>query len=356
MAKRTTVIIPAAGKSSRFPDMRPKWLLTHPSGKLMLELAVNPFIDMDYDIVLATTEEFSTKYEVPIILQQLFGDRIRLVEIPYQTSGPVETIAYALNAVGLTDSPIIVKDVDNYINVPKEKLKYENFCVGVDVSEIQVDRLVNKSFLLSDSNDIIQDIVEKKIVSNIIGVGVYGFASANMFLKQAEKLKASGHEGEMFVSHLISSLIFEKIVFMYLKADAYKDWGTIYEWTREANSFQSLFCDFDGVLVKNKGKFGSNNWFNHYDEPIEENLKQLIQLEQNGATVIITTARPTSEEDYIREFLHKQGLQKFHLVCGLPHSRRLIINDFSNTNPYPSAIAINVERNGLLKNILTHNI
>ena len=37
MSKETTLIIPAAGKSSRYPNMKPKWLLSHPTGKLMIE-------------------------------------------------------------------------------------------------------------------------------------------------------------------------------------------------------------------------------------------------------------------------------------------------------------------------------
>ena len=32
-----TLILPVPGRSSRFPGMRPKWLLTMPDGKLMLE-------------------------------------------------------------------------------------------------------------------------------------------------------------------------------------------------------------------------------------------------------------------------------------------------------------------------------
>ena len=35
-----TLILPAAGKSSRFPGMRPKWLLTHPNGNLMIVEAI----------------------------------------------------------------------------------------------------------------------------------------------------------------------------------------------------------------------------------------------------------------------------------------------------------------------------
>ena len=29
------LIVPMAGKSSRFPEMRPKWMLTHPNGRFM---------------------------------------------------------------------------------------------------------------------------------------------------------------------------------------------------------------------------------------------------------------------------------------------------------------------------------
>ena len=31
------LILPVAGKSSRYPGMRPKWLLTFPNGQLMIE-------------------------------------------------------------------------------------------------------------------------------------------------------------------------------------------------------------------------------------------------------------------------------------------------------------------------------
>ena len=35
------LIVPVAGKSSRYPGMRPKWLLTMPDGKLMIEKSLS---------------------------------------------------------------------------------------------------------------------------------------------------------------------------------------------------------------------------------------------------------------------------------------------------------------------------
>ncbi len=37
----STLIIPCAGQSSRYPNLRPKWMLTHPDGELMIEKVIN---------------------------------------------------------------------------------------------------------------------------------------------------------------------------------------------------------------------------------------------------------------------------------------------------------------------------
>ena len=35
------LIVPVAGNSSRFPHVKPKWLLTHPNGNLMFHEAIS---------------------------------------------------------------------------------------------------------------------------------------------------------------------------------------------------------------------------------------------------------------------------------------------------------------------------
>lgn len=37
------LVVPAAGESSRYPNIRPKWLLTMPDGKLMIEKSLSFF-------------------------------------------------------------------------------------------------------------------------------------------------------------------------------------------------------------------------------------------------------------------------------------------------------------------------
>ena len=43
--------------------------------------------------------------------------------------------------------------------------------------------------------------------------------------------------------------------------------------------------------------------------------------------------------------LKNLGFKDYQLISGLNNSARVLINDFNQFNPYPRAIAINIERN-----------
>jgi hypothetical protein len=88
-------------------------------------------------------------------------------------------------------------------------------------------------------------------------------------------------ENEIFVSHIVYSMLIGGSVFKYVDSTDFKDWGTMKEWTDVMNNHQTIFCDYDGVIVKNKGKFGVTNWYNSDDEPIEENIKTIKELNIN---------------------------------------------------------------------------
>ena len=50
-------------------------------------------------------------------------------------------------------------------------------------------------------------------------------------------------------------------------------------------------------------------------------------------------------QDITLSELNEKGILYDELVMGLPHCKRVIINDFANSNPYPSCEAINISRN-----------
>jgi len=63
-----TLIIPCAGKSSRYPGIKPKWMFTHPDGKIMLEKSVTPFLKNKKikKKIITITKEIEKKFQVDV--------------------------------------------------------------------------------------------------------------------------------------------------------------------------------------------------------------------------------------------------------------------------------------------------
>ena len=130
--------------------------------------------------------------------------------------------------------------------------------------------------------------------------------------------------------------------FKYCKAENYVDWGTLREFRNWQRKTITLFCDFDGCLIKNGSKFGK---LGYNTVPIHENLVSLKKLyKKNNLKLIVVTSRPRSQAQFIKSILEKYDLMNVDIITDLPHGKRILINDFSNTNPYPSATAVNVVR------------
>jgi hypothetical protein len=79
--------------------------------------------------------------------------------------------------------------------------------------------------------------------------------------------------------------------------------------------------------------------------PLSENLAKIKELINRGSTIIFTTARPSKYHAEIEKMLRSLDFTDFQLLTGLPNTKRILINDYNEANPYPRAIAINLKRN-----------
>ena len=60
-----TLLLPVAGQSARYPGMRPKWLLTMPNGKLMIEQSISKLNCNKFDkIYVIALKEHLDKYVI----------------------------------------------------------------------------------------------------------------------------------------------------------------------------------------------------------------------------------------------------------------------------------------------------
>lgn len=349
-----TLIIPCAGKSSRFPNMKPKWMLTHPDGKLMIEKSLEGMnLDVVERIIITIVKPHDEKYEASLILSQVFehNPKVEICILEDFTSSASETIYLTLNKMKVT-GPFIIKDSDNCVKFQIPKI-LKNSVVGYDLSlHKDISNIPGKSFLIVNEQNIIQDIIEKQIVSKFICLGVYIFKDTEEFVNSYEALKQKEVMGEMYISHVISYMLTkENTIFTAIMADDYEDWGTLEEWKQTQKRYRTYFIDVDGIILKNCGKYGKINWSNN-EVMLDDNVKQIVKLQNNCAQIVITTSRTEEYRKNLEKMLNYAGIKPYAILMGMNHAARVVINDFAPTNPYPSALAITLPRNCDIKEYL----
>jgi len=331
------ILVPAAGLSTRYPNMRPKYLLYDFKSDIMVKNAVQQFIGTDHRITIGILQEHAERYDSVEHIQHSIPN-VNVIVLPEQTKGPADTIYQMLKWFDQDDFEFLVKDCDSFFTHDIPSGNY--VCVSNIAQHDILRKLSSKSFVKYNDQDIITDIIEKKVVSDTFCVGGYKFESAMEFKKTFRKL--SSKVDEIFVSHVIQDMIMNGKTFSMSPVRDYIDVGTIQEWT-EFNDKPVVFCDIDGTLIQSQGRFGKHTYF---DDPIplENNFKIIKDMYDRGAQIIFTTARETQYHDVTQAMLKKLGFDDCLLISGINVSSRILINDYNDANPYPRAIAYNVKR------------
>ena len=261
-----------------------------------------------------------------------------IVLLPEQTESQSETVYTFLSGYDL-DGFIFIKDSDGFYRCDVEE---RNQVAYFDLNDMDDINARTKSYVDLDVNNVVTNIVEKKVISSTFSSGGYGFADAKEFCKTFEKLQDM--DGECYISHIIFEMMLSGSTFYGTKTTDFKDWGTLDAWNKYKSQYKCLFVDIDGTLITN-----SSHHFTPYTgsgEPIEDNIDLLAELHEQGrAKIILTTSRPERLRQLTIQELQTKGIPFDQLVMGLPHCQRIVINDFARSNPYPSCSAINIPRN-----------
>jgi hypothetical protein len=329
------IIMPAAGLSTRFPNMRPKYTLTTFDGKMMFEKAIAPFVGV-HPITIGVLAENEAKHPISSYVQQEYGDAVKILILPNRTAGPADTVYQMLKQLDFNEQEILIKDCDSFFNHQYQEGNY--VCLSSIADHDVLRRLASKSFVVSNNQGIITSVVEKQVVSDKFCVGGYKFESADLFVQAFEQLQQANVK-EIFVSHIIEECLDNNVIFKESIVTDYVDVGTADEWF-DYNDQSVIFCDIDGTIIKAQSKHA-------YDEepiPLEKNITRLQHLLAQGSEIIFTTARPRKFHDKIIEMLVALGFKNFQLISGLPNTKRILINDYNEANPYPRAMAVNIKR------------
>ena len=331
------IIVPAAGLSTRFPGTRPKFTLTDYEGKSMLYRSLLPYLGK-FSITVGILEIHEKEYDISNFIRSELGDQVRIVILPNPTQGPAHTVYEIIKRRNLSENTsILIKDCDSFFD---HEILDGNYIVVTKIKKNSVlKQLAAKSFVISNDQGIVTDIIEKDVVSDTFCIGGYKFNRVKTFLQGYERLSANIRE--VFISHVIQNAILDKEIFIECVADNYVDVGTLDEWWDYNKDRSTIFCDIDGTIIHAQPKY------RYHEDPVklENNIQRLLELAEQGNDIIFTTARPKSAHEVTESMLKKLGFKNFVLISGLQNAKRILINDFNNANPYPRAISINLKRN-----------
>lgn len=337
------LIIPAAGKSSRFPGLRPKWMLVHPNGNLMVTEAIRLLNLGDVDkIFLVILREHVEKYQCVDGIKKAFQnigrlDKLQIVVLDEATRHQPETVARAIVQAQIS-GPICIKDSDNIFRCD---IAPRNAVAVYDLNKMRLVNPSNKSYVTLDEHQQINNIIEKQVISPLFCTGGYSFRESREFLQYYEKLK--DHEN-LYISHIIYKMLLDGHFFEPMHVSEYEDWGTLRDWDAYKSRYSTIFIDLDGVLVENSGEYLAPLWGETH--AIAENVAVINRLYESGKVrIIITTTRKEAYRDVTLQQLVREGIKYHDIIFNLHHSKRIIINDYTKSNPYKSCDAINIKRN-----------
>ena len=332
------VIMPAAGFSTRFPGMRPKYTLTDFGGVMMWQRAAERLLEQGHRVNIGVLQHESVT-PISDLARQKYGDQIRVIVLNQPTQGPAHTVMEIIDRSGIdVNDAILIKDCDSFFDHQSDDANY--VCVSNIADHELLRQLGKKSFVVSNDQGIITNIVEKQVVSHLFCVGGYAFRRAQIFIDSFRNLE-NFHDHEIFVSHVIEQAMYQGEVFSVKTVQDYVDVGTAEEWWRYKDlGRDTIFCDIDGTIVEAQLP-------QHRDQPpraLQKNVDRLLELQAQGAEIIFVTGRKSEHDIYTRKLLDDLGFVGCRLISGLPNTRRVLINDYNTANPYPRAVAINIRR------------
>ena len=342
MAEHRTLLLPCAGRSSRYPGVRPKWMLTLPEGEIALERAAASVPANAYDrIVIAVRADHEERYGCKALLARVFGSGVEVIVLPHETRGPADTVAQMI-ARAHVDGAIAIKDADSFF--APAPLPDASF---VSVSDVRrspnMSNVGAKSFAVINGEGLVVQMIEKSLASNHVCVGLYGFSDVERFLSAFDAIAQANAQGEIFISHVMNRAIADGLIVRPHAVEGLIDVGTLEDWRRHTRARGTIVTDIDGVVFRNHSRYFAPLW-DEPDEPIAANIATLRSWEEDGAQLVFMTARPERHRARTEAALRQNGLTPHALIMDCRHGRRFLVNDHAGTNPYPSAVAVSLER------------
>jgi NDP-sugar pyrophosphorylase family protein len=334
------IIVPCGGRSSRYPNMPPKWILPDHKGIPMVVRAVEQIECSPKDIVITILREHEDRFNARKGLSDAFGHDVTCLVLDEPTRSQSETVAVTLDALGI-DEPFLVKDSDNSFSLANVD-ETENYVSVASLNDFDAINPRNKSYVTIDQEDFITGIREKRVISDLFSVGGYFFRSPDRFLQAFETLRSTPNVDahEIYISEVISYLLMQGDLFKVKKAIKYQDWGTVHEWRRKLEERRLYFVNIDGFLFQR----GSSHFSPTFDEVAGNDgaISAICKLCEAGHRVIYLSIRPQELEAMTLAALKNAGLPEGKLLMECDIGQWMLVTSPEPSIPLSTSVALEI--------------
>ncbi|MBA7465740.1 hypothetical protein ES707_00910 [subsurface metagenome] len=335
------IIVPCAGRSSRFPNMPPKWMLPDHDGVPMVVKAVEGLgIPVD-DLVVTVLKEHEERFNALEGLRQAFGRPVHGVILERPTASQSETVFETLIRAGL-DEPFMVKDSDNYFELSALEERY-NYVSVASLNDFDQINPRNKSYVQVDQEDIIVNFREKKVISDLFSVGGYYFVSPRDFIAAYTELSKGAHvsSSELYLSEVIAFMILNGHVFRARRVNSYQDWGTVHEWRQKLEGRRVFLVSVDGFLFERGSHFFAPSFENVLPNDAAVQAVKAMASRQN--MIVYLSIRPPELEQLTREQIASQGLPSGPLVFDCRIAQWTLLTSPHASLPFATCGAVEID-------------
>ena len=190
MTKKINMIIPMAGKGSRFAEqgyVMPKQLIMV-DNKQTIDWNLSSIKDLEqYNLIFIIRQEHVNNFALDEILKQKFGSEIKIIILEKITRGSTETCLLAKDLIENKSLPLIINTLDVYFEPQFNFDSIPDSSDGVILTFKSTSKTC--SYVKLENGKVIQT-AEKENISENAAVGIYYFKSGEMFFNYAEKMIA----------------------------------------------------------------------------------------------------------------------------------------------------------------------
>lgn len=301
------ILIPLGGTGERFKENNyklPKALINI-FGKHIIYYLLDCLDTTNIDFVYIPYNKEYEKYRFEDKLKKDYPHiKFKFFQLNKNTDGAAHTINIALEQIktNIADCPILCLDGDNFYTTNIVKIwRGENKIITIkDVGTNPI-----YSYVKTNLDNKITDIVEKNKISNNACTGAYGFKSYFQLLEYTQYIIDNNikQKNEYYTSNVIKEMITNNIEFEMGEISS-NDWhclGTPFQVKIFYNNFPKI-SSINGISMIKKLRlcFDLDNTLVTFPkikddyttvEPINENISFLRYLKNFGHTIIIYTAR-----------------------------------------------------------------